>query len=145
MRTLTLAAVLSLTALCSLAARPALAADPVEGEWLTQGASGKVRIAPCAGQAARMCGTISWLRDPATAKASDSNNPDAKLKTRPLMGLPMLWGFKSATPGKWSGGKIYDPGSGKTYDSKMSVNANGTLKVEGCILMVCQAQTWKRG
>ena len=23
-------------------------------------------------------------------------------------------------------------------------NGNGTLKVEGCILMICQAQTWKR-
>ena len=42
-------------------------------------------------------------------------------------------------------GKIYDPNSGKTYDSKISVNTNGTLKVEGCILVICQAQTWKRG
>ena len=45
---------------------------------------------------------------------------------------------------KLTGGKIYDPNSGKTYDSKIGVNANGTLKVEGCVLVVCQAQTWKR-
>lgn len=138
MRPLALAAALSLVAL------PALADDPVEGEWLTQGGSGKVKITPCAAQAGRLCGTISWLRDPATARASDTNNPDAKLKSRPLMGLPMLWGFKQVAPGKWTGGRIYDPGAGKTYDSKISLNANGTLKVEGCILMVCQAQTWKR-
>lgn len=131
-----------LAAAVSLAAGPALASDPVEGEWLTQGGSGKVRIAPCG---AKLCGTISWLRDPADAKAMDQNNPDAKLKHRPILGLPMLWGFKPAGPGKWTGGKIYDPNSGKTYDSKMSINANGTLKVEGCILMVCQAQTWKKG
>jgi uncharacterized protein (DUF2147 family) len=132
------AAVLVLTA-----ASPAFAADPVEGEWLTQSGSGKVRIAPCPGKPDRMCGNISWLR-PADAKAADANNPDPKLKGRPILGMPMLWGFKSSAPGRWSGGKIYDPNSGKTYDSKLSVNANGTLKVEGCILMVCQGQTWKR-
>ena len=138
MRAIALAAVLTLTA------APALAADPAEGEWLTQGGSGKVRIAPCPGQAGKLCGAISWLR-PADAKATDANNPDPKLKTRPILGMPMLWGFKAAGPGKWTGGKIYDPNSGKTYDSKISVKPDGTLKVEGCILMVCQAQTWKRG
>jgi uncharacterized protein (DUF2147 family) len=131
--------------LLAFAATPALAADPVEGEWLTQSGSGKVRIGPCPSQPARMCGAISWLKNPADAKALDTNNPDAKLKTRTIMGMPMLWGFKPAAPGKWTGGKIYDPESGKTYDSKLSVNANGTLKVEGCILVVCQAQTWKKG
>ena len=134
---------IAFAAVLSLAAGPALAADPVEGDWLTQSGSGKVKIAPCPGKADRLCGNISWLR-PADAKATDANNPDPKLKTRPIMGMPMLWGFKPAGPGKWTGGKIYDPNSGKTYDSKIGVNANGTLKVEGCILVVCQAQTWKR-
>jgi uncharacterized protein (DUF2147 family) len=134
---------IAFAAVLALCAGPAFAADPAEGEWLTQSGSGKVRIAACPGKADRMCGNISWLR-PADAKATDSNNPDPKLKSRPIMGMPMLWGFKSAGPGKWTGGKIYDPNSGKTYDSKIAVNPNGTLKVEGCILMVCQAQTWKR-
>jgi len=128
-----------------LAAAPALAADPVEGEWLTQEATAKVRIGPCPGKPDRMCGVISWLKNPADAKATDGKNPDPKLKSRTILGLPMIRDFKPAAPGRWTGGKIYDPGSGKTYDSKIGVNANGTLKVEGCILMVCQAQTWRRG
>ena len=139
MRALALAAGLALTA-----ATPAFAADPVEGEWLTQAATGKVRIAPCPGKPNLMCGNISWLKDPANATAKDTNNPDPALKSRPIMGMPMIWNFKQAAPGRWTGGKIYDPNTGKTYDSKISVNANGTLKVEGCVLMVCQAQTWKR-
>ena len=130
-------------AVLSLAAAPALAADPVEGEWLTQSGSGKVRIGPCPKTPDKLCGNISWLR-PADAKLTDENNPDPKLKTRPIMGMPMLWGFKQDAPGKWTGGKIYDPNSGKTYDSKFSVSPNGTLKVEGCVVVVCQAQTWKR-
>jgi uncharacterized protein (DUF2147 family) len=136
---------LILAAGLTLAAAPALAADPVEGEWLTQEATAKVRIGPCPGKADRMCGVISWLKNPADAKATDSKNPDPKLKTRTILGLPMIRDFKAAGPGRWAGGKIYDPGSGKTYDSKMSVSANGTLKVEGCVLMICQAQTWRRG
>jgi len=139
MRHLALAA-----ALASFAA-PAFAADPVEGEWLTESGSGKVKIAPCAAKPDRMCGHISWLRNPADAKATDGNNPDAALKKRPILGLPLIRDFKQAGPGKWTGGKIYDPNSGKTYDSKISINPNGTLKVDGCILVVCQAQTWKRG
>lgn len=129
----------------ALLASPAIAADPVEGEWLTQGGSGKVRIAPCAGRPDRLCGLITWLSDPNTAKARDTNNPEARLRTRPLIGLPMIRDFRKAAAGRWTGGKIYDPGSGKTYDSKISINPNGTLKVEGCILVVCQAQTWRRG
>jgi uncharacterized protein (DUF2147 family) len=56
----------------------------------------------------------------------------------------MIWGFRPAAPGHWTGGKIYDPQTGKTYDSKLTVTGDGNLKVEGCILMICQAQTWKR-
>lgn len=136
---------LILAAALSLAATTAFAADPAEGEWLTQAGTAKVKIGPCAANAAKLCGAISWLKNPADAKATDTNNPDPKLKTRTILGLPMIRDFKPSGPGKWTGGKIYDPNSGKTYDSKLSVNANGTLKVEGCILMVCQAQTWKRG
>lgn len=128
-----------------LAATPAFAADPVEGDWLTQSGSGKVTIGPCPGKPALMCGRLTWLKDPADAVAKDTHNPDPALRTRTILGLPMIWNFKAAgQPGKWTGGKIYDPEAGKTYDSKISINANGTLKVEGCILVICQAQTWKR-
>lgn len=135
---------LALAAALTLAATPALAADPVEGVWLTQSGSGRVKIAPCAALAQRLCGAIVWLRDPENAKAHDNNNPDPALKSRTILGLPMLWGFKPAGPGRWTGGKIYDPESGKTYDSKISIRPDGALKVEGCIVVVCQAQTWRR-
>ncbi len=135
---------LIIAATLALAASPALAADPVQGEWLIQGGSAKVRIGPCPAKADRMCGVVSWLA-PASARATDSNNPDPALKARPILGLTMIRDFRQAAPGRWTGGKIYDPNSGRTYDSKISVNANGTLKVEGCVLMVCQGQTWKKG
>lgn len=123
----------------------AQAADPVEGQWLTQGGSAKVKVAPCMTDKARMCGVITWVKAPAGATPKDDHNPDAALRTRPLVGLSMIRDFKPAGAGKWTGGKIYDPSSGKTYSSKMSANRDGTLKVEGCIAVICQAQTWTRG
>ena len=122
-------------------ASPALAADPVEGLWLVQAGTAKVKVAPCARDKSRMCGQVAWLKTPG---AKDANNPDASLRSRPIMGMLMIRDFKSAGPGKWTGGKIYDPNSGKTYGSKMNANPDGTLKVEGCVAVVCQAQTWKR-
>ena len=138
MRTALLAAALLLLA------APASAADPVEGEWLTPDGGSKVRIGPCPDKPDRICGVVSWL-PAAKVKDLDSRNPDAALKTRPIMGVATVMGFKPAGPGKWNGGKLYDPASGKTYNGKLTANPNGTLKVEGCVAMICQAQTWKKG
>lgn len=127
-----------------LFAAPAFAADPIEGEWLTPDGGSKVRIGACPGKADQVCGVVSWL-PAAKAKDLDKRNPDTALKSRPILGAPTVMGFKQAAPGKWTGGKLYDPASGKSYNGKITANPNGTLKVEGCIAMICQAQTWKRG
>ena len=126
-----------------LASAPAFAAGPIEGEWLTPDGGSKVRIGACPGKPEQVCGVVSWL-PAAQAKDLDAKNPKAALRSRPILGAPTVLGFKPAAPGKWTGGKLYDPASGKTYDGKLSLGANGVLKVEGCVVMVCQAQTWKR-
>lgn len=136
-----IAACLSGAALALAAGHAHAAASPV-GTWYTQGKDAKVRIAPCG---AKLCGTITWIRtrggEPA-AGVKDEANPDPSLRSRPLLGLQMMRDFAPAGPGRWSGGKIYDPKSGRTYDSKMSLSASGGLKVEGCVTVICQAQAW---
>ena len=124
-------------------AGPALAADPVEREWLVEDGSGKIRVGPCPGKADRMCGVVTWGTKPADSK--DVHNPDPALRNRILLGLMLLSDFKPVSPGRWTGGRIYDPASGKTYDSKMAVTGKGALKVQGCILIVCEAQIWTPG
>ena len=136
-----------LAAALGLAAGPALAADPAEGVWLVQDKNARVRIAPCAGRADQLCGEIVWLQRPLGDDGKprrDEKNPDAQARAKPLMGHMMIRDFRAAGPGRWEGGKIYDPKSGKTYASKMRVAPDGTLKVEGCVLMICKAQTWTR-
>jgi uncharacterized protein (DUF2147 family) len=125
-----------------LAASATAAAQSPVGTWYTQDRSAKVRIAPC-GQ--KLCGQIIWARDRASgsaAAARDEANPDPALRSRPIIGLQIIRDFSPAGPGKWGGGKIYDPNSGRTYASKMSLSAQGVLKVEGCVSVICQAQTW---
>lgn len=122
---------------------PAVAADPVQGEWLTQDGGSKVRIGACPGNASLLCGVVSWL-PAAEAKALDGKNPSAALRKRPILGMQTISGFKQSAPGKWTGGKLYDPATGKTYSGKISINSDGTLKVQGCVMMICEPQTWKR-
>lgn len=136
----TVALVLSLL----LVGTNALAAGGVEGQWITSDTGSKVRIGACPHNSREICGVVSWL-PPAHAKDLDTKNPDAALRSRPILGVTTVSGFKEAEPGKWTGGKLYDPASGKTYKGKISVNPDDTLKVEGCVLMICQSQTWKRG
>jgi len=122
----------------------AQAADPVQGVYFTPDRSAKVKVAPCGGA---VCGTVVWLKAPldkAGKPVVDIYNPDPALRSRPIVGLTLIGGYKPAGAGKWTGGKAYDPKTGRTYASKLSANPDGSLKVEGCVAVVCQAQTWKR-
>ena len=128
------------------AAAPAVAAEAPEGVWMVQDHTAKVRIGPCPAHGDQLCGQIVWFhpRPGQTESETDLHNPDPKLRTRPILGLELIWDFHAAGPGHWDGGKIYDPRSGKTYKSKMQLTADGDLKVDGCVMMFCQTQTWKR-
>ena len=79
-------------------------------------------------------GKIVWLQNPTESDGSpakDDKNPDPKLRTRQVLGLNMLHGLKK-DGGKYSGGKIYDPGNGKTYNCSMQVDGD-VLKVRGSL------------
>ena len=120
---------------------PALAAPDLSGEWLVEDKSATVTIGRCG---ASWCGKVTRIlvRQPGW-KGTDVNNPDPKLRSRPVQGLPILSGFKPDAKGL-SGGRIYDPKSGKTYRSMLRLNADGSLKVSGCIAFFCQSQRWTR-
>ncbi|MFZ2998051.1 DUF2147 domain-containing protein [Sphingobium sp.] len=117
---------------------PAQAAEPVTGRWATVEGKAIVQIAPCGRE---LCGRIEKIVKPTPGRPhTDTNNPDPALRSRPLVGLPLLTGFADAGA-HWKG-TIYDPESGKSYTSKMSRNKDGTLKVQGCIAFFCKTQTW---
>lgn len=106
-------------------------AQDVIGKWKLEDGSAIVEVYKY-GDAFN--GKIVWLNNPNGPDgkpATDRNNPDSNLRSRQLMGLNMLSGLK-ASNGEYSGGKIYDPGNGKTYNCSMKVDGK-VLKVRGSL------------
>jgi uncharacterized protein (DUF2147 family) len=132
-------------ALLALAGPSAAAQRSVMGEWLVQDGSARVRLTPCRGAADQLCGVITWLKRGVDANGrptTDTNNPDANLRRRPVVGLEMITGVPRSGPNLWRGGQLYDPSSGKSFKSKIELKPDGTLSVEGCIFVLCNGQVW---
>jgi uncharacterized protein (DUF2147 family) len=128
-------------------AHAAPATDPTFGDWLTATGDGKVRVGPCAANPAQACGALVWLKPAADAQQAplrDANNLDPALRSRPMLGVLIISDFHREASGAWGDGKIYDPNDGKTYKAKMNLAPDGTLKVSGCVMVFCKAQTWTK-
>lgn len=124
----------------ALLAAPAFAAQPVTGRWLTDDRKAIVEIGPCG---KTLCGRIARILAPTPeGPPRDTNNPDPKLRGRPIQGLAVLTGF-TADGEVWRG-RIYSPEEGKTYRSVLQLGGNGALKVKGCIAIICRTVIWTR-
>lgn len=113
----------------SLAAHAAGAGDAINGTWLTADGTSKVQISDANGVVE---GHVVWLKDPQGADGRpkvDRLNPDASLRTRPVMGLAVLTGFHPAGNNVWDGGTIYTPSAGKSYPCKLALAPDGSLKL----------------
>lgn len=117
------------------------AAASVEGRWLTDDRKAIVTITRCG---ELVCGKISKVLDTAPGvPRTDVNNPAASLRNRPITGMPVLTGFKHQGR-TWTGGRAYDPQTGNSYRSRLKINSDGSLKVTGCVLFICQSKRWIR-
>ena len=114
-----------------LAPLAAAFAQDVVGKWKLEDGTAIVEVYK-SGDAFN--GKIVWLQKPTEADGSpavDNNNPDKALRSRKLIGLNMLSGLKK-NGGEYTGGTIYDPGNGKTYNCSMKVEGD-VLKVRGSL------------
>jgi uncharacterized protein (DUF2147 family) len=136
---LSLAGVLAAVA-CPAAAGP----DPAFGEWLTQDGFAHVAIAPCSQDPSMACGAVTWLKDPVGHPTRDIHNPDRSLRNRPLVGVLAIRDMHPQGPGHFTGGTVYDPKSGKTYKGRLTALSRNRLQVGGCVLMICDSETWTR-
>ena len=123
-----------------------ISAEPnktMEGYWLTS--QSIVQVKNCD---KNLCATIEQLfvdddTDPKSIK--DSNNKKRSLRDRPLIGINLLEEFPSNALGKkvLKNGKIYDPGRGRVFKSNLYLLDDGTLKVEGCFMGICDHEVWQ--
>ena len=134
------------SAVLGLAAVTSASAGDPRGNWMTPDARAKVAIVNCGGA---LCGNIVALKepnDPATGKPkTDTNNPDAAQRTRPLIGVPIVMDMMPDTADKWKG-QVYNADDGKTYSGSITLVNATTLSLQGCALagLICKSQTWTR-
>lgn len=64
-------------------------------------------------------------------------------KYAPIVGMTILEGFEKGED-KWSGGKILDPGNGKTYAGTIWMEDENTLKIRGYWGPFYRTQVWRR-
>ncbi len=129
----------------SLAAEPRAGAVPpaYAGVWFTPDEEAKVLITEQGGE---YSGKIVWLRSPHDDlgnAARDSKNPNASLRGRALLGLVILGGFVLRS-GELVGGTLYDPTDGTTYDCRMWLEDDSTLKVRGYLGPLFETETWTK-
>ncbi|MCC9136003.1 DUF2147 domain-containing protein [Pontibacter silvestris] len=115
------------------------------GTWTNQDGKGKFEIYKCGD---KLCGRIASIKEPNLngKPKTDVNNPEAKLRSRPLVGLEFMKGFEYVDNNKWDDGTIYDPESGKTYSCYMKMINKNKMEVKGYlgISLIGRTQTWTR-
>ncbi|TCP61584.1 uncharacterized protein (DUF2147 family) [Rhodovulum bhavnagarense] len=116
--------------------------EDVTGHWRTVRHGALVRITDCGDSSP--CGRLAWVA-PAIAEGNthDIRNPDAALRRRPLIGVPILWGFTPDGQG-WTGGHLYNPDDGKTFRAHLHLLSPRALHVTGCLGPLCRSQVWTR-
>ncbi len=151
MKRLLLAALLAAVAPAASAQAPS-----VMGTWLTASGVAQVRIEPCSSPASGpLCGFIVGLINPkgpdgavvAPDMATDYRNENPALRSRKVLGMPLIWGFKSTSnPNVYEGGQIYNGENGKTYSANISLQPDGTLRLRGYVgsPMFGETQVWTR-
>ena len=118
-----------------LAIAGAASAQPlggIVGEWWTPGFNARVRIERC-GDA--VCGRIVWLWDETARDAADRV---------PLLGRAVVDRMRAAEPGRWAGGRLYNPEDGRVYQGTLQLKSPDNLEVAGCFGPFCRTQLWRR-
>lgn len=112
--------------------------DEVMGRWASDASIFEIMEAEGV-----FLGVIQVLKDPTYTLEenaervgeirTDDENPDPALRSRSIVGISMFSEYEY-DDGRWRG-RIYDPKTGNTYQSRMEVDADGQLKIRGYIGM----------
>jgi uncharacterized protein (DUF2147 family) len=88
----------------------AASASSVDGTWKIRNLV--LEISTCNNH--HVCGVVAWTGD-VKRRAADCHRT-------------IVWGLSPDNPSSWSGGSIFDPTDGKTYDLSASLQPDGTLQ-----------------
>jgi len=111
-------------ALALLSAGSASAAEPY-GVWMRPSTGTQVNFYNCGG---KLCGKIVAVKD------------DARKKE---IGVMIMKGAAKTGDNKWEG-DLLDAESGKVYSGVVRLESANALSLKGCVLVICQGETWTR-
>ena len=138
----------SLLLLAAAAGRAAIgdSGTGIAGDWLTRDGKSIVRIER---NGPTFTGAIVWLKDPEAPGGGpklDHMNPEPSRRGRNILGLVILRDLRSDQDGNWSGGRIYDPESGKTYRCEASLDGPDRVRIRGFvgIALLGRTEIWQR-
>jgi uncharacterized protein (DUF2147 family) len=118
------------------------AADPT-GLWLDKD-GWTIRVQPCGPDLCAVIASVKPPLDPATGQPqTDKNNADASKRSRPLVGIEVLSSMRPNGARKWSG-QLYDPERGVTLGGNLLELDQGTIRIEGCLLLLCGGEELHR-
>ncbi len=134
-----------LFALLTLSTSMAMAAG-IEGKWKTiDDATGKPKgVVVIANNGGSYSGRIVELFPGVPNECAGCKGDK---QGSPIVGMTVLTGLKADGDNAWSGGKIFDPKSGKTYKANAKLVKGGqALEVRGYVGVSAlgRTQTWQR-
>ncbi|WP_186757972.1 DUF2147 domain-containing protein [Echinicola salinicaeni] len=119
-------------------------ADDIMGLWLTEDEEAKVLIYKNEGA---YFGKIAWLKkERENGKIrKDVNNKDPQLRNQSLSKIHLIQALEY-DDGKWSGGEIYDPESGESYQCLVKLIDKDRVEVRGYLGLPTFGKSlfWKR-
>lgn len=120
--------------------------DAITGVWWNAEKTSKIQVYEKDG---RYHGKIVHLEEPNDAEGKprkDKDNPNDKLKSRPLKGLVILNDLEYEGNGEYDEGEIYDPKTGKTYSCSAKLVGKDKLDLRGYIgfSLIGRTSTWTR-
>jgi len=142
--------------LCATASTASAQQGTVMGTWLSESGVAQIKIGPCPDAASGpICGFVVNLVNPkgpdgaavTPDAATDYRNENPSLRTRKVIGMPLIWGFKQAAqPNTFEDGKVYNGEDGKTYSANISLQSDGKLRLRGFVgtPMFGKTQLWTR-
>ena len=107
-------------------------AELICGKWES---SDKNLIVQVFMQDNKFFGKIIWYSDTGGKPmdyGTDKRNPDPKLRSRKILGMPVLSGmtYEPAT-NSWENGTIYESKNGREWSASIHIDKNGLLQVKG--------------
>lgn len=125
----------------------------IVGLWEVEEGDGRIEILRCGD---KYCGRIAWQKEPnypANDKGGmggrpmvDRENPKKELRGRPQLGLRIMEGYTFRGDNSWDSGTIYNPESGKSYKSSLTLLSPDRLKLRAYIgiSLLGGSTVWKR-